>query len=149
MPYSIHEPAPTHLHHLSFGRGGIGNRTRPLPPSTIKDTTFRPQQPQSTHNYSTGRGGVGNISHAPSDRRIFSFDEELAKQGKVSAAPVYHIGRGGQGNMVQEVEMGRRESDARSSSSGSGSSKGSVADGDRGGKRGSLEWMRGLVGGKS
>jgi len=64
-----------------------------------------------------------------SSRRIFSFDEELAKQGKVTAAPVYHIGRGGQGNLVVE----RRESDA--------SSKASIGES----KRSSLEWVRGLA----
>lgn len=66
---------------------------------------------------------------AGEERRIFSFDEELAKQGKAIASPVYHIGRGGQGNAVKE----RRESDASSSSSSKGSSKGS------------LDWVRGLA----
>lgn len=70
-----------------------------------------------------------------SDRRIFSFDEELAKQGKETAAPVYHIGRGGQGNAVKE----RTESDV-SSSSDVGSRKGSEDS-----KRSSLEWVRGLM----
>lgn len=65
---------------------------------------------------------------AGEERRIFSFDEELAKQGKATASPVYHIGRGGQGNAVHE----RRESDA---SADSGKSSG----------KGSLEWVRGLA----
>lgn len=55
------------------------------------------------------------------------------------AAPVYHIGRGGQGNMVVEGQ-GRRES------GDSGSSKGSSEGSEGSGKRGSLEWVRGLVG---
>jgi len=73
------------------------------------------------------------MHQANSERRIFSFDEELAKQGKATAAPIYHIGRGGQGNTVI-VE--RRASDA------SASSKASPGES----KRGSLEWVRGLVG---
>lgn len=72
-------------------------------------------------------------SPSSSERRIFSFDEELAKQGKAAASPVYHIGRGGQGNAVNE----RRESEGSEASAGSE------------GKRGSLEWVRGLArGGK-
>ncbi|KAL9071572.1 MAG: hypothetical protein Q9161_004139 [Pseudevernia consocians] len=84
--------------------------------------------------YSTGRGGVGNMLGADEERRMFSFDEELAKEGKVGAVPVYHVGRGGQGNAVDEG-AGRRES------GGSIGSKGSAA-GD--GVRGSLDWIRGL-----
>ena len=69
------------------------------------------------------------MHNAGEERRMFSFDEELAKQGKASAAPIYHVGRGGQGNAVNE----RRESDASCASS-----KGS-------GNRSSLEWVRGLA----
>ena len=72
------------------------------------------------------------MHNAGEERRMFSFDEELAKQGKAAAAPVYYVGRGGQGNAV--VESGRRESDASSSASSGGSEK-----------RGSLEWVRGLA----
>jgi len=119
---------------MTFGRGGAGNLT--LPPTTIKPTTLpRSSTPTTQNNYSTGRGGVGNMHHATisEDRRIFSFDEELAKQGKATAAPVYHIGRGGQGNTVVTE---RRESDA------SASSRASTADSKRGS---SLEWVRGLA----
>lgn len=69
------------------------------------------------------------MHHADEERRMFSFDEELAKQGKVGASPIYHVGRGGQGNAVNE----RRQSDASSSTS-SGSDK-----------RSSLEWVKGLA----
>ena len=58
---------------------------------------------------------------------MFSFDEELAKENR-DAVPVYHIGRGGQGNAVKD----RRESDASASSKGSES-------------RGSLDWVKGLA----
>ncbi len=68
---------------------------------------------------------------ADEERRIFSFDEELAKEGKVGAnVPIYHVGRGGVGNRVVE---GRRGSEGESVGS-----KGSE------GLRGSLEWIRGL-----
>ena len=66
---------------------------------------------------------------AGEERRIFSFDEELAKEAKAGAVPVYHVGRGGQGNAVDE---GRR------ASGGSVGSKGSAASGR------SLDWIRGL-----
>ena len=68
------------------------------------------------------------MHNANEERRMFSFDEELAKQNK-DAVPIYHIGRGGQGNAVK----GRRDSDA-----GSASSRGSE-------KRGSLDWVKGLA----
>lgn len=129
MPYSIYEPAPRHTTTMSYGRGGAGNRTHPLPPSSLKSSnTTTTTQHQDNSTFSTGRGGVGNM-HSTEERRMFSFDEELAKQGKATASPIYHIGRGGQGNAVHE---GRRDSDASSSGSNDG-------------KRGSLEWVRGLA----
>ena len=56
---------------------------------------------------------------------MFSFDEELDRQRKMMEhqAPVYHIGRGGAGNLVDEMEEKRRTS---RSSSGSTSSSDSV-----------------------
>ena len=64
---------------------------------------------------------------ADGERRLFSFDEELAREGKVGAAPVFHVGRGGRGNVVDEG--GRRD--------GGGEVK----------RGGGLEWFRGLGGG--
>ena len=61
------------------------------------------------------------------ERRMFSFDEELAKENR-DAVPVYHIGRGGQGNAVKD----RRESGASASSKGSE-------------RRGSLDWVKGFA----
>ena len=58
---------------------------------------------------------------------MFSFDEELAKENR-DVVPVYHIGRGGQGNAVKD----RRESDSSASSKGSE-------------RRGSLDWVKGLA----
>lgn len=74
------------------------------------------------------------MHNANEERRIFSFDEELAKQNK-DAVPIYHIGRGGQGNAVKN----RRDSDAGSTgSTGSASSRGSE-------KRGSLDWVKSVA----
>lgn len=72
---------------------------------------------------------------ARSERRIFSFDEELERERRREGVPVYHIGRGGVGNLVDEGVEKRRE--------GSGSTQGSGSGG-----RGSLEWARGVVGGR-
>ena len=56
--------------------------------------------------YLTGRGGAGN-AYREKERAIFSFDEELAREQKIldnaAKAPVYRIGRGGAGNMVNEA----------------------------------------------
>lgn len=87
---------------------------------------------------------------ADEERRIFRFDEELAKEEK--ACPVYyHVGRGGVGNEVDEKKgnttAGRRGSKASSTSSSS-SSRSSVGgeqregEEERGALRGSLEWVR-------
>ncbi len=73
---------------------------------------------------------------ADEERRIFSFDEELARQGKVGAVPVYHVGRGGRGNVVDGDGDGDEE--GRRGSAGSKGSQGSS------GMRGSLEWVRGF-----
>ena len=60
---------------------------------------------------------------------MFRFDEELERERlKGEQAPVYHVGRGGQGNAVNA----RRESEGSESSS-------------RGSVRGSVEWVRGLA----
>ena len=60
---------------------------------------------------------------------MFRFDEELERERlKGEQAPVYHVGRGGQGNTVN---------DRRESSASEGSSTNS-----RGGSR---EWVRNLA----
>lgn len=101
--------APTHYAH--HGRGGAGNKHstpaaysksayargpyQPPPPSTIQAASTL-----STSKFSTGRGGAGNVLPA-SERAIFSFDEELERRRvrEERAAPVYHVGRGGAGNI--------------------------------------------------
>lgn len=137
MPYTVLEPAPHHPQAMGYGRGGAGNRTRPLPPSTLgaplttTETQKLHEEYHKNHgmpNFSTGRGGAGNMHNANEERCMFSFDEELAAQNK-HAVPVYHIGRGGQGNAVKD----RRESDASLSSKGSSD------------RRTSLDWVKGLA----
>ena len=80
----------------------------------------------------TGRGGAGNVHHPPSERAIFSFDEELERQLSQDrhAAPVYHVGRGGAGNVygragLQDARVERYLSgvDRRKSSDDSESQK--------------------------
>ena len=81
------------------------------------------------------------MHNADEERRIFSFDEELAKQGKVGAVPVYHVGRGGVGNeAVEGAGWGGRRGSAGSKGSGGSERSGSASEG----LRGSLEWVRGL-----
>lgn len=70
---------------------------------------------------------------AGEERRVFSFDEELATTG--GKVPVYHVGRGGRGNAVGE-EVGRRVGGSSVGSGGSG--------GEGEGKRGSWDWIRGV-----
>lgn len=111
--YSIVEPHPS-VHSSSFittGRGGAGNITKaPASVTSGRDATGPAarvplsslrRSPQASHqSFTTGRGGAGNIVHPPSERAIFSFDEELEHQlsREQHAAPVYHVGRGGAGN---------------------------------------------------
>lgn len=51
---------------------------------------------------------------------MFKFDEELERERRTSeTVPVYHVGRGGAGNLVNEMGVGRRDSDASWRSSAS------------------------------
>lgn len=81
-----------------------------------------------------GRGGAGNYSNeAP---RMFSFDEELQHQMKQSkhVAPVYHVGRGGAGNLHrtnsnndEKSLLTRRDSNNSSASTSSAESGADIA----------------------
>ncbi|KAI9861878.1 MAG: hypothetical protein M1824_001989 [Vezdaea acicularis] len=100
-------PTPVPTRYAGWGRGGAGN-IRPISPSL--DTTPahpRPQPPltlpkTTSTRYTTGRGGAGNVCSRSSERAIFSFDEELAREQRREErhAPVYYVGRGGAGNFV-------------------------------------------------
>lgn len=57
---------------------------------------------------------------------MFSFDEELSqlRRGSEAVAPVYHIGRGGAGNLMDErTRLAKKERMGSVSSEGSGASE--------------------------
>ena len=115
-PYRLTDPAMSTSSTMTrVGRGGAGNiirsstannnsNTTPklAPPTTLPlSTNSQPKPNLPTH---TGRGGRGNISRIPSEKRLFSFDEELALQlshRSTHPAPIYHVGRGGWANTVK------------------------------------------------
>lgn len=113
--YSIVEPhpsVPSTQHYISTGRGGAGNAIRASPSTLTRGSdasgpasrtplsSSPPTTTTSRKTFTVGRGGAGNV-HTQSERAIFSFDEELARQlsQERRAAPVYHVGRGGAGNV--------------------------------------------------
>jgi hypothetical protein len=109
-----------------YGRGGAGNMVKVNPKNITAGATAegpasatKLRAPQTNGYFMTGRGGSGN-AHRESERAIFSFDEELARQQKLMdhQTPYYHIGRGGQGNLVDEHTK-RRTSGSSTESSGS------------------------------
>ncbi|KAI4130270.1 MAG: hypothetical protein LQ338_001807 [Usnochroma carphineum] len=145
MPFSLRlsEPHPTTTSstRLPTGRGGAGNFTRPPPPSELPSTTTVVHPSSSSihssssnkHNtFITGRGGAGNVHDASEQRPMFKFDEELERERRNSeAVPVYHVGRGGAGNLVNEMSNSRRDSSASETSGIS-----------RDGSKKSWEWAR-------
>lgn len=111
MPnYTITEPHP-HVtgSRISYGRGGAGNFSKAPKNITSASSAAGPASrvplthPNPDAVFFSGRGGNGN-QHKEKERRVFSFDEELAEQRRLMEhqAPVYHIGRGGAGNLVDE-----------------------------------------------
>ncbi|KAL8785743.1 MAG: hypothetical protein Q9213_003210 [Squamulea squamosa] len=133
MPFSLRlsEPHPTTTSstRLPTGRGGAGNFTRPPPPSALPSTTTTVQSSSSSifssassknNKFVTGRGGAGNFHSANEQRPMFKFDEELERERRYSeAVPVYHVGRGGAGNLVNDTGAGRRDSIASDRSTAS------------------------------
>jgi len=136
--YRVIEPHPSVPHTarpaVYTGRGGSGNvinlkntkttdsRTATGPASLTRLDSHTPA------TFTSGRGGAGNV-HNGSERAIFSFDEELERDLR-RAAPVYHVGRGGAGNMIyrddaSNCSLSRKYS---STSTNTASSTGSVAD---------------------
>lgn len=131
--YQVTEPHPSvpsgKSAYIHAGRGGAGNYAR----YNFNDLTLGPiasgpasrgriSPPPSNGSFTTGRGGAGNtFSRRDSQRAMFSFDEELERQAKVvenaSRAPVYHIGRGGAGNAIEEMKPVQRQGSATSASS--------------------------------
>ncbi|KAK3714522.1 hypothetical protein LTR37_007828 [Vermiconidia calcicola] len=119
---SVTEPHPTVPKSGAYiygGRGGAGNYKR----YTAEDLTSGPSAtgPASRISLSkltkrqtaqpTGRGGAGNMfksSSSDNDERVFQFDEEMVKRRELQA-PVYHIGRGGAANYVDETQQPRSQ----------------------------------------
>lgn len=78
--------------------------------------------------------------HLGSERAIFSFDEELERMTLVDA-PVYHVGRGGAGNAVDERGVG-----LRNGSQGSASSRTSKDSNASDKAKKSIDWVRERLG---
>ncbi|KAF2175722.1 hypothetical protein K469DRAFT_609684 [Zopfia rhizophila CBS 207.26] len=130
MPsYHITEPHPSvpasNLYHS--GRGGAGNITRVNPKNITSGpnasgpaSLIKLSPPPANALFTSGRGGAGNV-HREKERAMFSFDEELAQQERLRehAAPVYHIGRGGAGNYVDEMHPRTSRQNSASSNSSS------------------------------
>jgi len=109
-------PARGRSAYIQAGRGGAGNIKRynseeltkgPAAAGPASRVELSP--PPTTSKFTSGRGGAGNtFARTHSQRAIFSFDEELKRDEMIkenmSKAPIYHIGRGGAGNAVNEME---------------------------------------------
>jgi hypothetical protein len=136
MPsFHITEPHPSvGGSYIYSGRGGAGNVTRVKasdlthgatatgPASRVKLTP-----PPTNYYFASGRGGAGNMRREQ-ERAMFSFDEELQQQERLRSqqAPVYHVGRGGAGNLVDEMKPRSQRQNSASSVSSSGSEKDGV-----------------------
>jgi hypothetical protein len=125
--YQVTEPHPTSSTYLHCGRGGAGNYVK-APKTTSgnrSSTVLGSDLPKSTSKFASGRGGAGNI-HDASERTMFSFDEELARQSsrekKMNEGGVYHVGRGGAGNLIPSTHPSSSRKDS-SSSAGSDNSE--------------------------
>ncbi|TKA76938.1 hypothetical protein B0A55_03119 [Friedmanniomyces simplex] len=132
---SVVEPHPSVVKssgYIGSGRGGAGNYQR----YQSSDLSSGPNasgpaaltniiRPVKQRVMPAGRGGAGNMFRPSThdEPSIFQFDEELIKR-RESAAPVYHIGRGGAANWVHDSKS-RTERQGSSDSSASVHSDGS------------------------
>jgi hypothetical protein len=132
--YSLIEPHPhATTPYIHTARGGAGNTFKA--DSSAKALTphasipRQPVEPKQRSTFKSGRGGAGNVHHN-AERAIFSFDEELERQMRQqeAMAPVYHVGRGGVGNMIYTDSSSTRRNDPETSSARSTSSVESGAD---------------------
>jgi len=144
--FHISEPHPSAGAYMYSGRGGAGNAMRikatevtPGPTASGPASRTKLPPPPSNAFYATGRGGAGNMKK--SERAIFSFDEELQQQERLRTqqAPVYHIGRGGAGNLVDEMKPRSHRQNSASSTTSSSS-----VESEKDGVRRSIEntWQR-------
>jgi len=125
----VTEPHPnaSKAGYISCGVGGAGNYRRYKPEEVTKgsDATGPASRvPLSKPNPKRvvlgGRGGAGNAVSSRHEESIFQFDEEMVNKRDVSA-PVYRIGRGGQGNTFASMKpsSGRKDSTDSSASESS------------------------------
>lgn len=128
-----HPSVPTRGAYIGGGRGGAGNFRRykaedlTTGPDAVgpasRVSLAKPFKRQST--LLSGRGGAGNMfKPVESEERVFQFDEEMLRR-RESQAPVYHIGRGGVGNLRSEATDERKPRTERLNSTASSSSGGS------------------------
>ncbi|KAI9048668.1 hypothetical protein LZ554_007499 [Drepanopeziza brunnea f. sp. 'monogermtubi'] len=138
--FQVVEPHPHVSKYTYTGRGGAGNTVK-VPKTTVGASARGPASlfenglPASKSNFSSGRGGAGNI-HKPSERCVFSFDEELVLQqtrdDRAKAGESHHIGRGGAGNWTSsrlDHHHHQHHQSSRKDSSSSMSSNGSIRSG--------------------
>jgi hypothetical protein len=136
MPsFHITEPHPSvGSSYIYSGRGGAGNVTRIKatdltngPTASGPASRVKLTPPPTNHYYASGRGGAGNM-HREKERAMFSFDEELQQQERLRSqqAPVYHVGRGGAGNLVDEMKPRSQRTNSASSTSSNESAKDGV-----------------------
>nr|POF01288.1 hypothetical protein CFP56_21236 [Quercus suber] len=124
---SVTEPHPTVPSsgaYLMGGRGGAGNYKRYTsasltsgPNATGPASRVTLSRPAEQRRVPSGRGGAGNM-YAPTEQTVFHFDEEMIKRREVQS-PIYHIGRGGAANFIDETKPKAQRSGSNSSVSSS------------------------------
>lgn len=91
---------------MHSSRGNTSKATpRDKATSFSQSASASPSTPGHPHNNPKelksiqGRGGAGDVYYNSSEWAIFSFDEELERQLRCEkeAAPIFHVGRGGNG----------------------------------------------------
>jgi len=121
--FSVTEPHPSVAKggYIGSGRGGAGNyKSYKHTEVTAGPTASGPAARISLIRPSkravvSGRGGAGNVfTPTEPEEAMFQFDEEMVKKREF-VAPMYHIGRGGAANWVDETKP--RSSRANSSDS--------------------------------
>ncbi|OTA34359.1 hypothetical protein BTJ68_07115 [Hortaea werneckii EXF-2000] len=112
--FSVVEPHPSVVNrggYIGSGIGGAGNykhynRAELTPGPSAQGPAARiPLKKRPDRVVPCGRGGAGNmrrVTNSP-EPEMFQFDEEMMKQ-RETAAPTYHIGRGGAANFVDEMK---------------------------------------------
>ncbi|MCJ1471435.1 hypothetical protein MMC13_000074 [Lambiella insularis] len=126
MPTNLTAPhAAPPKKYIHTGIGGAGNYHRYAAVATASPAAMPSQPSAQPRPFAAGRGGAGN-KYLASEQAMFSFDEELAQQrrGLDAVAPVYHVGRGGAGNLMDERRrLAEKERTGSVSSGGSGGSE--------------------------